>query len=518
MLKLISIICLTVLVFITNGNSQDRITKRAIPENFPMERFHEISKPNELRLIKVDDSELLLQKIDPQNLQRTSSNQLIDIFEKEECNANDARRTCNKMQLNNGFLLFEMFYLQWDGSNWVNNYKRSYTYDGNNSLIELLYQTWDGFDWANCEKNSYTYDENNIQTETLREIWNVSSWVNFKKFSYLRDGSNNLTERIEQTWNGSEWLNVKKYSYSYDGNNNLKEWIWQDWGGSDWVNTDKISGTFDGHNNNTESLWQTWGGSDWLNVTKYSSTWDGNYNLIERVEQAWDGSDWVNVQKDSYMHDGNNNLTGWLYQIWWDGTFWMNAQQNFYTYDLNNNLIEDLGQWWDGSDWWNVNKVSYAFDINNNKIEEIYQSGIGNLYNQNRQLFAYDGNNNPTNVIWQDWDGSDWVDVTMYSSTYIPVTGVHEILSATNFFTLSNNYPNPFNPSTKISWQAPVSSWQTLKVYDVLGCAVATLVDDYKTAGNYEIEFDASNLTSGTYFYQFTAGSFIETKKMILLK
>ena len=61
-------------------------------------------------------------------------------------------------------------------------------------------------------------------------------------------------------------------------------------------------------------------------------------------------------------------------------------------------------------------------------------------------------------------------------------------------FKLEQNYPNPFNPSTKISWQSPVGSWQTLKVYDVLGREVATLVDEYKPAGSYNVEFAMNNL------------------------
>jgi len=85
-------------------------------------------------------------------------------------------------------------------------------------------------------------------------------------------------------------------------------------------------------------------------------------------------------------------------------------------------------------------------------------------------------------------------------------------------FSLSQNYPNPFNPSTKISWQSPVSSHQTLKIYDVLGNEVATLVDEFREAGRYEVTFDASQLASGIYLYKLQAGSFIETKKMILLR
>jgi hypothetical protein len=87
-------------------------------------------------------------------------------------------------------------------------------------------------------------------------------------------------------------------------------------------------------------------------------------------------------------------------------------------------------------------------------------------------------------------------------------------------FSLEQNYPNPFNPSTKISWQLPVSSNVTLKVYDVLGREVVTLVDEYRNTGSYNVEFTIENLelSSGIYFYQLKAGEFVETKKMILLR
>mgnify|MGYP000659287679 CR=1 FL=1 len=85
-------------------------------------------------------------------------------------------------------------------------------------------------------------------------------------------------------------------------------------------------------------------------------------------------------------------------------------------------------------------------------------------------------------------------------------------------FSLSQNYPNPFNPNTKISWQSPVDSWQTLKVYDVLGNEVVTLVDQELSAGNHEVVFDASRFYSGVYFYQLKVNDFIETKKMVLLR
>jgi hypothetical protein len=97
-------------------------------------------------------------------------------------------------------------------------------------------------------------------------------------------------------------------------------------------------------------------------------------------------------------------------------------------------------------------------------------------------------------------------------------TDIKEEVSKPNRFYLYQNYPNPFNPNTKISWQSPVGSWQTLKIYDVLGNEVATLVNEYRNAGSYDLEFNASKLSSGVYYYKLRAGDFVDTKKMILLK
>lgn len=85
-------------------------------------------------------------------------------------------------------------------------------------------------------------------------------------------------------------------------------------------------------------------------------------------------------------------------------------------------------------------------------------------------------------------------------------------------FLLSQNYPNPFNPSTKIKYSAPQASNVVIKVFDILGNEIATLMDEEKSVGNYELTWNAENLPSGVYFYQIKAGTFIQTKKMLLLK
>ncbi len=111
---------------------------------------------------------------------------------------------------------------------------------------------------------------------------------------------------------------------------------------------------------------------------------------------------------------------------------------------------------------------------------------------------------------------------------YNPLVGINEMENQLSY-SLSQNYPNPFNPSTVIKWQSPIAGRQTLKVYDALGKEVATLVDEYRQAGSYEVEFKStvgssnskgvpSGLASGVYFYRLQAGSFSETKKLVLLR
>ncbi len=85
-------------------------------------------------------------------------------------------------------------------------------------------------------------------------------------------------------------------------------------------------------------------------------------------------------------------------------------------------------------------------------------------------------------------------------------------------FALYQNYPNPFNPTTKIRYQLPKESKVVIKIYDILGAEVITLLNEKKESGVYEVELNARSLSSGTYIYRIVAGDFVETKKMVLMK
>ena len=98
-----------------------------------------------------------------------------------------------------------------------------------------------------------------------------------------------------------------------------------------------------------------------------------------------------------------------------------------------------------------------------------------------------------------------------------PTSVKHEKEQPTEF-KLSQNYPNPFNPTSKIEYSIPQTAFVTLKVYDILGKEIATLVNEEKLAGNYEVNFNGNRLSSGIYFYKIQAGGYSSMKKMVLLK
>jgi hypothetical protein len=99
------------------------------------------------------------------------------------------------------------------------------------------------------------------------------------------------------------------------------------------------------------------------------------------------------------------------------------------------------------------------------------------------------------------------------------ITGITPVTSQIpNTYSLSQNYPNPFNPVTKINYELPKSGLVTLKIYDVLGKEIASLVNEVKNAGRYTVDFNGSSFSSGTYFYRLESNGFVSTKKMLLVK
>ena len=109
--------------------------------------------------------------------------------------------------------------------------------------------------------------------------------------------------------------------------------------------------------------------------------------------------------------------------------------------------------------------------------------------------------------------------VQYFYNNYIPETvNVNYVPPLPEYYYLGQNYPNPFNPTTYISYELPVNGLVTLKVFDILGREITTLVNDEKSAGKYQVDFSSDGLSSGIYFYTLTSREYSKTKKMILIR
>jgi hypothetical protein len=159
-------------------------------------------------------------------------------------------------------------------------------------------------------------------------------------------------------------------------------------------------------------------------------------------------------------------------------------------------------------------------DISNNNLNYFNIEPGQSKFNSSSGFIVYTQNNPESvkfnvhifssyNLLW-----SDTITVNIP-----PPVGVEDIISSIpTEFGLYQSYPNPFNPTTTIGYSIPELSFVTLRLFDVLGNEITILVNEEKPVGNYEVEFEASNLSSGIYFYRLQAGDFVDTKKMVLLK
>ncbi|MCX6165638.1 MAG: T9SS type A sorting domain-containing protein [Ignavibacteriae bacterium] len=200
------------------------------------------------------------------------------------------------------------------------------------------------------------------------------------------------------------------------------------------------------------------------------------------------------------------------------------------TYSTTTGLGQYLAYNHDGTPvtGWPLNTTGTTFfttpcftDVNNNGTLDMIGAGIeGTSPNQYTNIYLWNTGQvyHPTKNYNRMWQYN-----TRHNGVYGDTLTLVGISTSPNTntpdkFELMQNYPNPFNPTTNIKYQLGNNSFVSLKVYDILGKEVATLINEYKKAGTYEVRFDGKNLSSGIYLYKINAGDFSETKMMSLVK
>jgi ligand-binding sensor domain-containing protein len=393
-----------------------------------------------------------------------------------------------------------------------------------------------------------------IEVESLSKFWvgtygygiyhfDNGNWLHYD--SLTTGLSINNTFNIEIDNNNNKWFG--SFFPGGDGGNGLFRFDGNNWThfttsnsglGGDGICNLKIDNNgllWIGHNNGIS----TYDGQNWNNISLDSEFQYVVAIAIENNENFWFGTNVV----------FNNIRVGGLYK-------YNPNTGNFQKYNIANSGLphnfvfgidfdNDGNKWiatyggaakFDGTTNWityNINNTNYVSDVKVDSNNDIWFATFSDAAGQGGGIAFYDGS------VWITYDTSN-SELTSNNSYRIEIdengnkyftcgngicifneNGINDVKVNNNLpeeFQLLQNYPNPFNPVTKISWQSPVGSHQILKVYDMLGNEIATLVNEYRPAGSYELEFDASSLTSGVYFYQLKAGAYVATRKMILLK
>jgi FG-GAP-like repeat/ASPIC and UnbV/Secretion system C-terminal sorting domain len=262
------------------------------------------------------------------------------------------------------------------------------------------------------------------------------------------------------------------------------------------------------------------------NVTDkyYRNNNDGTFTSVVSIETTLGSGPQYGITVGDYNNDG-------FLDLYIPGT---NTTKGLYRNDSQN-----------GNSWINIKcvgigeasgsnysaigtKVKAKATINGNSVWQMREVSSQNSFNAMNMLNVHFGFGDATTIdsIVIEWSRGikDIYTKVVVNNFYTAVegqsfvTGVKDYIPAVKSFKLEQNYPNPFNPSTVISYRLSVNGFVSLKVYDVLGNQIATLVNENKPAGSYEVNFNAVDFLSGIYFYQLKTNNYYETKKMILMK
>lgn len=222
-----------------------------------------------------------------------------------------------------------------------------------------------------------------------------------------------------------------------------------------------------------------------VEISEVSGVIKANFYVSNAVNAAPSKPQNLKILKGVY----DPNLHKYLIKLSWDA----NAESDLSLYEVWRKI--DSGSW----------SLIGTSSTNSYDDYDFFWGGIVDLYYKIR---AKDTQNKY----------SVYSDEVSGTGIYAPKININTVSTSPNEFSLSQNYPNPFNPSTEIRYALKENAFVALKIFDVLGSEIAVLKNENQSAGDYAVHFDASKLPSGIYFYSITAGSFRQTKKMILLR
>jgi hypothetical protein len=408
---------------------------------------------------------------------------------------------------------------------WTNLTRSTMTYDLMGNELSELYEEWHG-QWTNKSRKTYTYDANGNRLSYFSEIWSNEQWTNYFLYNYTYDANGHVLTESSPVWLNGQWVNSGLKTYTYDANGHVLTEFTQGWQNGQWVNSELHTHTYDARRLEITELIQTvvYEDGNWCNYFLYTYTYDANGNRLTALLQdcvisPLNNYPWFNFILYTYTYDANGNIPSWSYYLWKNADIsfkdsLLEATRHSCTYDLNGNRLSDL--WQDSSNGQLTNKYLYlyTYDSCSNLLSESFTLWSNSRWTQQTEFLAY------TNYSINAGNHIYYLDGFYAKISYMLMNTTDVSTKTSNIATeylLLQNYPNPFNPSTTISFSLPSKSFVSLKILDMLGREVATLINREMSAGTHSERWNSGNASSGVYFYKLQVGSFSETKKLLLL-
>lgn len=331
------------------------------------------------------------------------------------------------------------------------------------------------------------------------------------------------------------WTPISRERYSFDSTGRISD-IYQELWDNGWNDFIWEKNNFNEEGKKIGYIIKTWVDSRWENSSQMFTENDSVNKVSEQYTQKWINNNWVNYFKISTDLVQNDTLKTFLGENW-ENNLWKYSFLQYIELNVDETIKTVLNRKWSGIGWENDSKVIYYYgsDKENKLTYQFWQNNVWNdadrfVYNTDEDYWFLNGRYEILdNDSWIPSDGPitimnpDGFELHFWAKTMQvfysnPLAVNTQNNSQINYFGLLQNYPNPFNPATTINYNINNAGNVIIKVYDALGREIKTLVNEYKAAGSYRVEFNAAGLPSGVYLYKLTSGSNSKTNKMLYLK
>jgi hypothetical protein len=396
---------------------------------------------------------------------------------------------------------------------WSETERQSVTYDAYGKIISELDERWSGGQWAATERYTYVRDAVGQTISELNEQWSDGQLWQYR-YTYSYGANGKVQSEVDEQWlNGQVWTNNRKYSYAYNAEGSVLSESMEQWLHGKWTNGEQNLYTYDLSGNNISKLVQVWSNDQWNNYMYYSYNYNSQGKILSELWSYWSNDRWNNYLQYNYSYDVKGLLEAESIRYNRNGQ-WENNSQYLYAYDAFGNRLSEMMEYWSNGQWTNSNLSSYQYDSFHHILSESF--------------YAWSG------YSWQPVDVSDAVDAGGYqypvkccrlNLLYARIdTTVNS--TAVTPFSISQNYPNPFNSTTTIMFHLPQKGFVSLKVFDIRGREIISLVQEELEGGSYIRQWNAASMASGIYFYRLVVNPsntgqsklYTETKKILLLR